>query len=249
VSQRSQWSRGAGRRLLDAVRLLAAEWPIHQVSVAALCHRAGLTRDTFYRYAARPVDVLARAMDDDLPSADVLLGLIAPPPAADPLEAPGRAVLEHIDRNKAIYQHALHPHLDSALREVLIGRLETLLSGYLQSNPESVPTIGDTNPTGAETRRLAVFTAAGTVGAIENWLAQDQPEPVDRMLTLLFTAAAPWWRRPDGRSGSRPRTDDRPAGPRVTDDRHRVVRPPDPQQQDTKSGLEGSVKSVTPSFT
>src|SRR6516164_2195358 len=75
----SPWTRGAGRRLLDAVRVLAAERPIHQISVAALCHRAGLTRDTFYRYAARPVDVLARAMDDDLPSAEALLALIAHP--------------------------------------------------------------------------------------------------------------------------------------------------------------------------
>jgi len=213
----SQWSRGAGKRLLDVVRVLAAERPIHHISVATLCQRAGLTRDTFYRYAARPVDVLARAMDDDLPSAEVLLGLIAPPPAANPLEAPGRAVLEHIDRNKPIYQHAQHPHLDSALREVLIGRLESLLLGYLQANPQSVPTIGDTNPTGAETRRLAVFTAAGTVGAIENWLAQDQPEPVDRMLTLLFSAAAPWWRRRGGSTASRPRTDDRSSGPRVAE--------------------------------
>jgi len=213
----SPWTRGAGRRLLDAVRVLAAERPIHQISVAALCHRAGLTRDTFYRYAARPVDVLARAMDDDLPSAEALLALIAPPPAANPLEAAGRAVLEHTDRNKAIYQHALHPHLDSALREVLIGRLETLLLGYLQANPESVPTIGDTTPSAAETRRLAVFTAAGTVGAIENWLAQERPEPVDRMLTLLFSAAAPWWRRRGGSTASRPGTDDRSSGPRVAE--------------------------------
>jgi AcrR family transcriptional regulator len=209
----SQWSRGAGRRLLDAVRVLAAERSIHHISVATLCQRAGLTRDTFYRYAARPVDVLARAMDDDLPSAEALLASVAPRPAANPLEAPGRAVLEHIDRNKAIYQHALHPHLDSALREVLIGRLEILLLGYLQANPESVPTIGDSKPTAAETRRLAVFTAAGTVGAIENWLAQERPEPVDRMLTLLFSAAAPWWRRPAPGAASQLPPDDRSSGP------------------------------------
>jgi hypothetical protein len=197
---------------------LAAERPIHHVSVAALCQQAGLTRDTFYRYAARPVDVLARAMDDDLPSAEVLLGLIASPLAANPLEAPGRAVLEHVDRNEPIYQHALHPHLDSALREVLVGRLETLLLGYLQANPDSVPTIGETKPSAAEIRRLAVFTAAGIVGAIENWLAQKSREPVDRMLTLLFTAAAPWWRQPSERRCPAPvcewsliRTDDGPA--------------------------------------
>jgi AcrR family transcriptional regulator len=191
----SRWSRGAGKQLLDAVRTLAAQRPIHDISVAALCLQAAVTRDTFYRYANRPVDVLARAMDDDLPTAQSLLALLPPPPGPSPLEAPGRVVLEHIDRNKAIYQRALHPHLDSALREVLIGRLETLLLGYLQANPDSVPSIGETKPSAAEIRRLAVFTAAGTVGAIENWLAQDRPEPVDRMLTLLFTAAAPWWRR------------------------------------------------------
>jgi hypothetical protein len=164
---------------------------------------------------ARPLDVLARAMDDDLPTAEGLLALLPQPPATSSLEAPGRAVLEHIDRNRAIYRRALHPDLDSPLREVLIGRLETLLMGYLQAISDSVPTIGETKPTVAETRRLAVFTAAGTLGAIENWLAQDRPEPVDRMLTLLFTAAAPWWRQPARSGATRGLADNHSSRPRV----------------------------------
>jgi AcrR family transcriptional regulator len=204
VTETQQRAKTASRRLIEAVRALAGGHPIHDISVAALCQQAGLTRDTFYRYAARPIDVLARAMDEDLPAACDLLSLMEQPAfagsasALSPLEVPGRAILEHVDRNRAIYRQALHPHLDSALREVLIGRIEALLTGYLQLNHESVPAIGDEQPTAAETRRLAVFTAAGIVGAIEDWLAQDQPESLDRMLELLFTAAAPWWRQPQG---------------------------------------------------
>jgi AcrR family transcriptional regulator len=195
VVERRRRSKSAGERLIDAVRILACKAGIHDVSVAALCQQAGITRDTFYRYASRPIDVLASAMSEDLPSAAALLALLWQPAAGNPLEAPGRAVLEHVDRNRAIYRHALHPHLDSALREVLIGRIEALLTRYLQLRPEAVPAIDGAQPTVAEIRRLAVFTAAGIVGAIEDWLAQDPPEPLDRMLALLFTAAAPWWRQ------------------------------------------------------
>jgi AcrR family transcriptional regulator len=195
---RQQRSKSAGARLVEAVRVLACRQPIHDISVAALCQQAGITRDTFYRYASRPIDVLAAAMDEDLPSTAVLLSLLRQDASVNPLDAPARAVLEHVNRNRAAYRHALHPHLDSALREVLIGRVEALLTGYLRTSPESVPAIGDTPPTAAEIRRLAIFTAAGIVGAVEDWLAQDQPEPLERMLALLFTAAAPWWRRDDG---------------------------------------------------
>jgi AcrR family transcriptional regulator len=194
VTETQQRAKVAGRRLIEAVRALACKHPIYDISVAALCQQAGLTRDTFYRYASRPIDVLARAMDEDLPAPEELLSLLQRSKAASSLEAPGRIVLEHVARNRAIYRRALHPHLDSALREVLIGRIEALLTGFLQVNPESVPAIGGAHPTTSEARRLAVFTAAGIVGAIEDWLAQDQPESLDRMLELLFTAAAPWWR-------------------------------------------------------
>jgi AcrR family transcriptional regulator len=195
VTETPQRAKIAGKRLIEAVRALAGKHPIHDISVAALCQQAGLTRDTFYRYASRPIDVLARAMDEDLPATAELLSLLQQRNGAvGSLEVPGRSILEHVDRNRAIYRRALHPHLDSALREVLIGRIEALLAGYLRSNPESVPAIGGEPPTALEARRLAVFTAAGIVGAIEDWLAQDQPESLDRMLELLFTAAAPWWR-------------------------------------------------------
>jgi AcrR family transcriptional regulator len=179
---------------------LATEAPIHDISVAALCQRAGVTRDTFYRYASRPIDVLARAMEQDLPAIDELLAMTALPATMSQLEPPGRAVLEHVERNRQIYRHALHPYLDSALRDVLATRINSLLAGYLTANTDSLPAIGGSAPSAAEIRRLAIFTSSGIVGAIEDWLAQDEAESLERMLTLLFTAAAPWWR------GSIPRT-------------------------------------------
>lgn len=187
---------GSGARLIEAVHVLAAEQPIHDISVAALCQKAGTTRDTFYRYGSRPIDILAMAIDEDLPSAaKLLMALISHSWTANPLRVPGRTVLQHIERNWAVYQHALHPHLDSALREVLVSRFEALLTGYLQTRPEAVPSIGGSPASAPEIRRLAVFTAAGIVGAIEDWINQDQPDPLDRMLALLFTAATPWWQR------------------------------------------------------
>lgn len=190
-----QWTKGSGARLVQAALTLAALQPIHDVTVAALCQEAGVTRDTFYRYAASPIDVLAQGMSQDIPPVGELVALTDRDAGTSPLEAPGLAVIEHVERNRAIYRNALRPHLDSALREVLFGRINGLLLGYLDAHRDVLPDIDGARPTPTEVRRIAVFTTSGIIGAVEDWVAQRRPDPARHMLALLFVAAAPWWRR------------------------------------------------------
>jgi AcrR family transcriptional regulator len=192
----TRWTKGSGARLLTAAVGLAATEPIHEISVAALCQAAGVTRDTFYRYATRPIDVLAEAMARDLPPAAELVAQLAQPAAANPLEIPGRMILRHVERNLAVYRNALRPHLDSALRDVLLARVLDLLAAFVERCPEVVPRIDGSPPTSAEVRQMVIFTASGIVGAIEEWARQDIGEAAstDRVLSVLFASAASWWR-------------------------------------------------------
>lgn len=194
----TEWTKGSGSRLLAAVVELAAREPIHQISVAELCQAAGVTRDTFYRYATRPIDVLAEAMARDLPPVEQLVAQLSEPQAADPLQIPGRMILQHIERNLAVYRNALRPHLDSALRDVLLGRILELLTAFVERRPDVLPLVCGRPPHPAEIRQMVVFTASGIVGAVEEWTRQDPERTtnVERMLAVLFASAAPWW-RPD----------------------------------------------------
>jgi AcrR family transcriptional regulator len=193
-----EWTKGSGARLLAAVVELAAVEPIHEVTVAELCQAAGVTRDTFYRYATRPIDLLAEAMARDLPPIAELVSQLAEPTAVNPLEIPGQMILQHIERNLPVYRNALRPHLDSALRDVLLGRILELLVAFAESHPEVLPRIAGKLAGTGEIRQMLVFTASGIVGAVEEWTRQepDQTASVERMLEILFASAAPWW-RPD----------------------------------------------------
>jgi AcrR family transcriptional regulator len=189
------WTKNSGARLLKAIVELSAAEPIHEISVAALCQAAGVTRDTFYRYATRPIDVLAEAMSRDLPPTAELVARLARPPVANPLEIPGRMILQHVERNLQIYRNALRPHLDSALRDVLLARILDLLAAFVERCPEVVPSIDGSPARAVEVRQMVIFTASGIVGAIEQWAGQGTGEATsaDRMLSVLFASAASWW--------------------------------------------------------
>jgi AcrR family transcriptional regulator len=189
-----RWPKDAEASLRASVLALACEQPIGAISVAQLSQRAGITRDTFYRYASRPVDVLARALAADLPTLAELVRAMGSGPADDPVRPAGGAILAHVERNREIYRRALRPHLDPELRDVLVHRIEEMLARYLDVHRHVLPALGSGMLTERERYRFIVFTAAGVVGAIEDWVSQEEPEPVERMLDLLFAVAAPWWR-------------------------------------------------------
>jgi hypothetical protein len=104
-------------------------------------------------------------------------------------------ILQHVERNLQVYRNALRPHLDSALRDVLLARILDLLSAFVDRCPDVVPWIDGSPPCVVEVRQMVIFTASGIVGAIEQWARQDTGEATgaDRMLSVLFASAASWW--------------------------------------------------------
>lgn len=177
-------ARRTQERLRTAVFELASVMPLSQISVTDLCRAAGVTRDTFYRHAAGVTELVADALEAELQEVTAALG-------ADAVIGDGeRMLLEHVRTRAAVYRSAMDPLLAAPVRAGLERSLRQGLEQWVQQRPGIVPTAiaGD-----AAAVSLAVaYAAAGTVGAIEEWLRTDMAD-LDRAVVVILAASAGWW--------------------------------------------------------
>src|SRR3984885_14310127 len=106
-----------------AIVELASELPISQITVADLAERARVTRATFYNHYANPLELLIQVLLGDLERAHhdeeerrAEGGLSA----AEMLRLSIVDVADHIERFKAVYQHAVHDPADGGVYEALV---------------------------------------------------------------------------------------------------------------------------------
>lgn len=182
-------------RLVDVVHEAASEAPIDSVSVAELSRRAGITRDTFYRHAAGPADLLARVLRDEL---DTVLSEFRQRAEAEGggltvFDVAERALLRHMLEHRAIYRGAMTPRLTPALRDMLVDSIERSLVGLLDRHPEIAPAGPDGLDVDKRHRMFAAYAASGTIGAIEVWLADDDPADADAAARAILAASPTWW--------------------------------------------------------
>lgn len=172
--------------LRAAVLDLSARMPVADVTVSAICRSAGVTRDTFYRHAESPVQLLAEALATEI---DVAMEIL---PRTDAIGDGERALLEHVRRRASVYRGAMHPLLAAPVRSTLEGSIRSGLLLWAELRPKIVPAafVGDPSA-----MRIAVaYAAAGTVGAIEEWLRGDDDD-IDRAVRLILAASPEWWLR------------------------------------------------------
>lgn len=159
--------------------------PIADVSAAALCRAAGVTRDTFYRHVASPAALLADALRVEL------VGVIAAfgdehgrmLPEAGGFRAGTRALLAHVAEHEAVYRHALQADASSEVRAMLVDVIRAALVRHALADRA----IGDDGLAVA-----AAYAAAGTVGAIEAWM-RSAPLDVERGTSLIMAASPDYW--------------------------------------------------------
>lgn len=196
--------RRSHERLREAVYTLAALKPVTDVQVAELSRAAGITRDTFYRHARTPIQLLAAVMDEDLRQ-------IVPrrfPDLSSDASVDGnmgrcaRALLTHADAHREVYLNAMQPRLIHELRDVLESFACEGLSVHLAANPHILPERVNSEDR-SEVTILIAYAAAGFAGAIEAWLHSGL-EIESGVLGLL--AATPEWWFTEGR-GSRCESD------------------------------------------
>lgn len=187
------------QRLQAAVVKVAAETPIGAVSVAALCREAGVTRDTFYRLAVSPAQVLAAVFDEDLSPLGDLAGQAGDrDDYAAVMEDTTSLWLAHVQRYEAVYRKAATPHLVPELSDVLHRRIERVLIEYMRQHPEIVPRLPPGPGDGSELGMLARYAVSGGIGVLEMALQHSDRLDSDRIHDVIHAAAAGWWFGPGG---------------------------------------------------
>ncbi|MCM3780414.1 hypothetical protein [Microbacterium hydrocarbonoxydans] len=160
--------------------------PIGDVTVAAICVEAGVTRDTFYRHSDSAVALLADALAAEIAEAMEIL------PRADAIGDGERALLEHVQRRARVYRGAMHPLLAAPVRDNLDRSIRAGLLLWVELHPEILP-----HAFATDTAALAIavaYAASGTVGAIEEWLRSGDDD-IDRAVRLILAASPEWWLR------------------------------------------------------
>lgn len=183
----------AEKALRDAVVAIAKSKPIAKISVSEVCRHADVTRDSFYRFAASPAALLAQYLYDDHDVTPVTPPMDPEGHAVRGLAPATRILIEHVQRNQAIYRNALTPRLPLELREALLRRLETVLYGHAAAFPEKLPDIMGRRPDSSEVAVLVNHASNGVVGALEVLVVTDLLDDVERSIEVLHAATAPWW--------------------------------------------------------
>jgi AcrR family transcriptional regulator len=173
-------------RLHAAVLELATTTPVADVSAAAVCRAAGVTRDTFYRHTTDPAALLGDALAAELDDA------VGDAPDG-PIGVAERRLLQHVADRAAVYRGAMRPVLAAPVRSTLERHLREGLHRYAVAHPEIVPSsLADD----ADLRLAAAYAAAGTVGAVEEWLRSGDDD-VEHAARVVLAASPSWWLRAD----------------------------------------------------
>ncbi|WP_312168087.1 TetR/AcrR family transcriptional regulator [Microbacterium sp.] len=183
MDARARRSRESLRR---AVIALSGRMPIATVTASAICLEAGVTRDTFYRHAANPEDLLADALSAEIDE------IMARLPDVDAIGDAERALLTHVLACADVYRGAMNPILAAPVRAVIEGSIRSGLLVWAELHPHIVPVdiAGD-----ASAMRIAVsYAAAGTVGAIEEWVRSGDSD-VESAVRMILAASPEWWLR------------------------------------------------------
>ena len=173
-------------KLHAAILALSTATQIADISVSAICREAGVTRDTFYRHANNPIGLLADALGAEIDELMIVL------PESDAIGDGERVLLEHVQRRAAVYRGAMRPLLAAPVRSNLEQSIRGGLELWARLHPHIVPAVFVDDETAM--RMAIAYAAAGTVGAIEEWLRSDDTD-IERAVEVILAASPQWWLR------------------------------------------------------
>ena len=181
-------------RLREAVLALAAKNPVQELSVSEVCREADVTRDTFYRYASSPTNLLAAYFEEEL---ETLLE-VGPFVGADGeaviqrCTVPARKWLEHVMQYEQVYRHAAQPRLPDALVAALGRCIHTLLIELLNQRPDIAPRVLGEEATEDDIDLFATFIVSGTIALFERELFSFPEIDIERTIDVVRGAATGW---------------------------------------------------------
>jgi AcrR family transcriptional regulator len=172
----------------EAIVELASEQPISHITVADLAERARVTRATFYNHYTNPLDLLLQVLLGDLERAhhaEQERRAEGGHSAAEMLRLSIVDVVDHIERFKAVYQHAVHDPADGGVYEALVRHFAGYALAFIArcTHPD-LP--------GANHRVIAQFLAHGFAGSIKAWLS-DSSVDKGELVDAAVACAPGWW--------------------------------------------------------
>jgi AcrR family transcriptional regulator len=185
-----------------AVVELASERPISQITVADLADRAGVTRATFYNRYSSPMELLIRVLYADLERShrpEEARRAEGGYSGEQMLRLATGDVADHVERFKAVYQHALSDPADRGVYEALVRHFADYSLAFIARCGPPPP--HPTPPPRPHPRRalpetghqvIAQFVAHGFAGAIMAWLSHDSVTETDLVEAAVACAPA-WW--------------------------------------------------------
>lgn len=173
-------------RLSAAILDLAAHGPVETLSVAEIARTAGVHRSTFYEHADSPSTLLRAVLRGELDEArEVNLG----GPHERDWDAAVRtttlAVVEHLERHRAVYLRSFASPADASLR--------SLLGEHFRASIVLLVERGAVRSPVDDVELMARFVADGTVGALSAWLTHEAPRDAGLFLDTFAQLVPPWW--------------------------------------------------------
>jgi AcrR family transcriptional regulator len=176
------------RAFAKAVVELASQRPVSQITVADLADRAGVTRATFYNRYSSPMELLIRVLYADLERShrpEEVRRAEGGYSGEQMLRLATGDVAEHVERFKAVYQHALGDPADRGVYEALVRHFADYSLAFMaRCTHPALPQTGH--------QVIAQFVAHGFAGAITAWLSQDSVTETDLVEAAVACAPA-WW--------------------------------------------------------
>lgn len=174
-------------KLAKTIIRLATEQPTSTLTVSTVAREAQISRDTFYRHASTPQELLASVLDEQLQDIHIDDGT-----DRNAVLAAEQALLTHIAQHAAIYRNALVVGTEASVRAILVGRITATLTDYANGHPSILPVSKDA--AGPAIRDFAVaYAAHGTVGAIEEWLRSTDPVTPATAANAIVSVSPKWW--------------------------------------------------------
>jgi AcrR family transcriptional regulator len=175
--------------ILDAVETLAAR--DEPITVAAIVRTAGIGRSSFYTHFSG-IDELAVAVLSDvfqtIGAADVELRRRHAVSGSEAARLAQARLVGHLAQHRVLYTSMLALPFSSAV----YSRAIEVYAAQVCATIAVLPGI----PQGLSAEAVAIYTAAGSLGLLANWIRSDDPVPEDVMIIQLMSLLPAWLAAP-----------------------------------------------------
>ncbi|MFU8947408.1 TetR/AcrR family transcriptional regulator [Mycetocola zhadangensis] len=182
-------------RLHKVIHELATTMPLDSITMADIARAAEVKRDTVYRHAGSAVALLVQALEAEVEDLVVLTSQL---PALSltgesVFAGPEVSMFQHVAEHAEIYRNALSSEASGPIRDMLIEASARALTAHLQRHPDIAPLVNGRPATESERRMFVAFAAAGTFGAMREWLFAGDLTDLEAAAAATLAAAPEWW--------------------------------------------------------